>query len=81
MSTEASDPLLKDRWKFTVAVGWAGYVVSLLIILGILGSAAAIWIGGGEVPKQLADWGTVCIGFLALLISQARDIIKLGQGG
>lgn len=69
----------KGKFIFSVAVGWTGYIVSLTIVVFVIGTAMFMWATGQEVPEKLVDWGTVCLGFLAMLISQARDIIKLGK--
>lgn len=74
--TETDVEIKKGKWYFSVAVGWTGYIISLLIILIILGTNLWLMFTQSPVPEQLSNWGTVCIGFLAMLISQARDIIK-----
>lgn len=61
---DALQTLDKRKNEIVRAIIMSGWVLTLLLMVGIVGAALWLMLTGHEVPKTLEQWGSVALGFL-----------------
>lgn len=54
----------KRKVKLVQLIILSGWVLTLLLMVGIVGASIVLMMMGHEVPETLKQWGSIALGFL-----------------
>lgn len=66
---------LGETWTRIILL--SGWFMGVLAVVGIVAAAVYLFIAVGDIPAKLADWATLCLGFIfGAVFNAVKD--KLG---
>lgn len=71
------DEIKEDRFDAAKGIVVTGWLLLIVMSVGIVGSTIYFWIAGRPVPETLENWGSMVLGFLfGTFISLLKDFIN-----
>ena len=64
MTLEPNDPMDARKVKLVRLIILSGWILTLMLMISVVGSALFLGVTGQEVPKLLEQWGGVALGYL-----------------
>jgi len=74
---ELENKITKNRFDAAKGIVLTGWVLLIVMSMGIVGTTMWMWISGQPVPETLANWGSMVLGFLfGAFIGLLKDFIS-----